>query len=226
METPARKRTWYLALAALAAFAVGATLSVHFLKRPAATSPPVLPVPKINGSVLPVPRALTPFTLVSSDGAPFSPKQFAGHWSFVYFGYTYCPDVCPLTLVELADVKKKLAKALPGLGEQYYFVSVDPARDTPKRMGEYVAYFDPTFHGLTGKGDQIAKFAHQLGAFYLKPSGQDEKSYVVSHSSTIAVLDPDGKFHAVFSSPHEAAQIVADFQKIVRRYRKMARPAS
>lgn len=224
MNAPRRNRIWLLALAAVAAFAVGGVLSIELMR----VSPPAPPpaVPKINGVVLPEPRPLTPFTLVASDGSAFAPDDFKGHWSLVYFGYTFCPDVCPLTMVELADVKQHLAEKLPDLGEQYYLVSVDPARDTPERMGEYVGYFDPEFHGLTGKDEEIGKFAQQVGAFYLKPSGQDAKSYVVSHSSTITVIDPEGKFHAVFSAPHEANQVAADFEKIVAHYSEPAAPKS
>lgn len=213
---------FYLPLA-LVAFLVGGVLSLRLMRAPPTSTPPV---PKINGVVLPEPKPLTPFELVAADGSAFTPESFKGHWSLVYFGYTYCPDVCPLTMVELADVKQRLLEKLPGLGEQYYLVSVDPARDTPKRMGEYVGYFDPEFHGLTGKDEEIAKFAQQVGAFYLKPSGQDAKSYVVSHSSTITVVDPDGRFHAVFSAPHTADQVSADFAKIVAHYRAIAAPKS
>ena len=223
MNATRRNRIWLAAGLALAAFVVGGVLSVQLMHvtPPADTAPAV---PKINGVVLPKPRPLTPFELVAADGSGFAPENFKGHWSLVYFGYTYCPDVCPLTMVELADVKQRLAAKLPNLGEQYYLVSVDPARDTPKRMGEYVAYFDPEFHGLTGKDEEIGKFAQQVGAYYLKPSGQSDKAYVVSHSSTITVIDPDGKFHAVFSAPHEANQVAEDFEKIVAHYRETAAP--
>jgi protein SCO1/2 len=218
-----RRKIWLLLPLAVAAFVAGGLLSVRLIRVPPATTPAV---PTINGTVLPEPRPLSPFELVAADGSAFTPKDFQGHWSFVYFGYTYCPDVCPLTMVELADVKQRLAKDVPGLGEQYYLVSVDPARDTPDRMGEYVGYFDPEFHGLTGKDDEISKFAKQVGAFYLKPSGQDQKSYVVSHSSTITVIDPEGRFHAVFSAPHQADQVAADFAKILAHYRETAAPKS
>ncbi len=224
MSEPRRNRIWLFVLPALAAFVVGGAISVRLMRTP--PPPPAPPVPKINGVVLPEPKPLTPFKLVASDHSAFAPDNFKGHWSFVYFGYTYCPDVCPLTMVELADVKRRLAGSLPDLGEQYYLVSVDPARDTPERMSEYVAYFDSEFHGLTGQDDEIGKFAQQVGAFYLKPSGQDKKSYVVSHSSTITVLDPEGRFHAVFSAPHTAEQVAADFEKIVAHYRQIHPPNS
>jgi protein SCO1/2 len=174
--------------------------------------------PEIGGYVLPQPRALDAFELVDETGARFVPRDFTGRWSFLYFGYTYCPDVCPLTLVELGEVKKKLAERTPGAAASFYFVSVDPDRDTPDRLREYVTYFDPEFRGLTGDPAQIAALAHAVGAVYFVQPGQSEKSYLVSHSSNIALLDPSGGLRAVFTAPHVAAQVADDFAAIFARY--------
>src|SRR5688572_258963 len=106
--------------------------------------------PEIGGYVLATPRELPAVELVDERDAPFRAGAFAGHWSFLYFGYTYCPDVCPLTLVELAELKKLLAANGVAESTRYYLVSVDPERDTPERLREYVAYFDSELRGLTG----------------------------------------------------------------------------
>ena len=95
-----------------------------------------------------------PSSSSTSTREPFRSADFAGHWSFLYFGYTYCPDVCPLTLVELASLEGQLAAERPAARIEYYLVSVDPQRDTPARLREYVAYFDPELprsHGLAGR---------------------------------------------------------------------------
>ena len=173
--------------------------------------------PRIHGYVLPQPHGLTPFKLVAADGNSFEPSAFAGHWSFVFFGYTYCPDVCPVTLVALAAAKKAIEQRFPNVPVECYFVSVDPARDTPERLHEYVGYFDPSFHGLTGEDAEIAKFAKQVGAVYFTPPGQGERNYLVSHSSNIVLLDPAGDVHAVFSAPHDPANLAADFATILAR---------
>lgn len=199
--------------------AVGAGIAANLSWRHAATAPP----PQIGGYVLPEPRSLGAFELVDETGAKFAPRDFAGRWSFLYFGYTYCPDVCPLALVELADVKKRLAERAPSARLSFFFVSVDPRRDTPERLHEYVAYFDPEFHGLTGEPAQIAALASAVGAVYFVEPGQDEKTYLVSHSSNIALLEPGGGLRAVFTSPHVAGQLADDFAAIFARYGAAAR---
>jgi protein SCO1/2 len=156
--------------------------------------------------------------LVDERGEAFAPPAFAGHWSFLYFGYTYCPDVCPLTLVELAALKKQLATELPSERSEYYLVSVDPQRDTPERLREYVAYFDPAFHGLTGSPAALAAFAAATETLVDVPAGQDSENYLVSHSSNVVLLDPQGALRAVFTPPHDPAQLAADFAKVAAHY--------
>jgi protein SCO1/2 len=210
-----RTRSSYAAAALLAALA-GAAAAV-FLTRENAEPPP-----QIGGYVLPEPRPLGSFELVDERGERFAPADFAGHWSFLYFGYTYCPDVCPLALVELANVKKLLAASAPGVAAEYYLVSVDPARDTAERLGEYVAYFDPSFHGVTGSLEALTTFANQAGAIFFVPEDQDHESYLVSHSSSIVLLDPDGRVYAIFSPPHAPEQVAADFAKVAAYHARTA----
>lgn len=207
----------FAAIAAAAALALGAGAYSWIAQRN------VPPLPEIGGFVLPEARALEDFALVDSAGQPFAPRDFAGHWSFLYFGYTYCPDVCPLSMLELSSLKELLATQAPGLAAEYYLVSVDPQRDTPDRLREYVTYFDPAFRGLTGDPAQIAAFAQAVGAIYFVPPGQDDESYVVSHTSNVTLLDPDGRLHAVFMAPHTPTLLAADFAKVLARYRALAR---
>lgn len=173
------------------------------------------PPPTIGGYVLAEPKALPPVALVDERGRAFSPADFAGRWSFLYFGYTYCPDVCPLTLVELATVKKSLAEQLPDTPTDYYLVSVDPKRDTPERLREYVTYFDAGFHGLTGSIDDLKSLTEKTGSVFFVPDDQSDDAYLVSHSSNITLLDPEGRLAAVFTSPHAPAQVAEDFARIV-----------
>jgi protein SCO1/2 len=178
------------------------------------------PLPEIGGFVLAEPRALD-FALVDSEGQPFGPHDFTGHWSFLYFGFTHCPDVCPLSLIELTELKKKLEAQAPDVAAEYFLVSVDPARDTPQVMKDYVTYFDPAFRGLTGEPEQVAELAKAVGAIYFVPPGQSSESYVVSHSSNVTLIDPQGRLHAVFTSPHTPQQLAEDFAKVLARYRKL-----
>ena len=195
-----------MAAAAVVALVVGAAVGRHVWQ----TEPP----PTIGGYVLTKPKALPPVTLVDEQGRAFRPADFAGRWSFLYFGYTYCPDVCPLTLIEFATLKKRLAEQLPGTATDYYLVSVDPRRDTPERLREYVTYFDPGFHGLTGPAEDLKSLAQQTDSVFFVPEDQSD-GYLVTHSSNIALIDTDGNLAAVFKSPHEPAQLAADFGLIV-----------
>jgi protein SCO1/2 len=205
-------RSWVLTLAAAAAaLLLGAGAALYWWRGTA-------PLPEIGGYVLPVPQALPAVSLVDEHGQPFAPTDFAGHWSFLYFGYTYCPDVCPLALIELANLKKRLAVESPGTATEYYLVSVDPARDAPERLQEYVTYFDPSFRGLTGSVTDLTLLAKQTGSVFFVPEGQDPGSYLVSHSSNIALLDPEGRLYAVFTSPHAPAQLAEDFGKVLGYY--------
>ncbi|MEO8464403.1 MAG: SCO family protein [Gammaproteobacteria bacterium] len=200
-------RRWLIVIAATTAALIGGVVGRQYWQTE--------PVPKIGGYVLPSPRALPPVALVDEQGRAFGPADFAGHWSFLYFGYTYCPDVCPLTLVELANLKKALAEQLPDTPTDYYLVSVDPARDTPERLREYVTYFDAGFHGLTGSLDDLKSLTQQTGSVFFIPEGQPDDAYLVSHSSNIALVDPAGHLAAVFTSPHAPKQLAADFAHIV-----------
>lgn len=174
--------------------------------------------PEIGGYVLDTPRGLPELSLVDANGNAVSEKDFLGDWSFVYFGYTYCPDVCPLSLVELSRVKRAFADALPSISDRYYLVSVDPQRDTPERLHEYVTYFDPEFRGLSGDDDDLAKFALAAAVVYEVPESPADQNYLVGHTSSVTVIDPQGRVYAIFTQPHTAAQITADFPHILEYY--------
>jgi len=176
---------------------------------------PPAPPPSIGGFVFPEPRELPAVELVDENGALFTPRQFAGRWSFVYFGYTYCPDVCPLAMIELAALKDRLATEQPEATADYYLVSVDPQRDTPERLREYVHYFDPTFHGLTGSPDAISALAKAAEALFFVPPNQGPENYLVSHSNNFVLVNPRGELEAIFTPPHSPAQLAADFAAIV-----------
>lgn len=204
----ARTATVAAAAAALA-LGFGAWLVLNFLK-----SAPL----EIDGYVLSTPRDLPAVELVDEHGEPFRPHDFVGHWSLLYFGYTYCPDVCPLTLVELTKVKLELAADGFSEPSAYYFVSVDPRRDTPARLREYVAYFDPELRGLTGSAAALEALAQATDTVFDVPDDSAGDNYLVSHSSNVVLLGPHGRVHAVFSAPHDPTRVAQDFTKIVERY--------
>lgn len=140
-----------------------------------------------------------PFTLVDGDGKTVTDQDFRGKWMLIYFGYTFCPDVCPTSLTVVAGALDKLApaqldKVTPIL------VTVDPARDTPPVMKDYAAAFHPKMVGLTGSEDQIAAVKKAYKVYAARAKGGDEQTYTVDHSSILYLVGPDGRFVAHF--PH------------------------
>jgi protein SCO1/2 len=200
-------------MAGIAAGAMALGVAAWLLLAARAPAPPA-----IGGYLVSPPRALPAVELVDDNGAPFRTADFAGRWSFLYFGYTYCPDVCPLTLVELANLRRTLAAERVDARAEYYLVSVDPKRDTPARLREYVAYFDAELRALTGAPSDLAALARATETLFDVPEGADGEHYLVSHSSNVVLLDPRGRLHAVFTPPQTAGALAADFTKVVALY--------
>ncbi len=179
-------------------------------------------LPAISGTLFPEPREIENFTLIDQDGQPFHRDRFLGKWTFLYFGYTYCPDVCPLTLSELAKVQQQLARKNLDQDTAYMLISVDPQRDTPQRLGEYTRYFNPKFLGSTGTPDELSKLARQFGVIYMRsPDPENKANYSIDHSSTVLLIDPNAHLHAVFTPPQTPEAIISDFIKIRAYYQLM-----
>ncbi|MFO1349376.1 MAG: SCO family protein [Gammaproteobacteria bacterium] len=159
--------------------------------------------------------ALADFILIDQDGAPFTRAELQGRWTFLYFGYMFCPDACPLTLAELAKTRRKLmAQGVDG-DIAYRFVSVDPARDTPAGLKQYVASFDPRFGAATGARGEIDRLTAQLGVYYQINKPEENKDYYfVDHSSSVILINPDARLQAVLNPPHGPQQLAEDFLKI------------
>lgn len=155
------------------------------------------------------PRAV-PFTLIDQDGRPRTDEDFRGRWVLVYFGYTYCPDVCPTTLAVMANTLGQLGTQADRVVP--VFVSVDPTRDTPAVLKSYLASFGLRFVGLTGKPDAIAKLAHAYGVYFQKHPLAGG-NYSVDHTSAIYLLDPDGRFVKIYADQDGANAIAADLKK-------------
>jgi len=131
------------------------------------------------------------FRLVDHNGQPRTLEDFRGKVVVVFFGFTHCPDVCPTTLAELARAVKQLGP--DGERVQVLMVTVDPERDTPEVLKEYVTALDPRFVGLTGDPDAIARTAREFKVFYQKSPGATPETYSVDHSSGSYVFDPKGR---------------------------------
>jgi len=183
------------------------------------------PVDLTTGTFLPLRQALPDFSLIDQQGRTFGSANLRGHWSFLFFGYTNCPDLCPTTLTTLAAMQKRLRAAKAPVLPQVIFVSVDAKRDTPAQLAKYVPYFDPEFIGLTA-ADQpsIDAVAKKLGiSVIIRPA--PDGNYTVDHSGAILVVDPGGRLSAVLGGPFGAEALQGDFQRIVAARGNLAGPA-
>lgn len=174
--------------------------------------------PDIHGIYLSKPDFVMPFALTQTDGKPFTDQNLQGQWSLVFFGFTYCPDICPTTLAMLNAVMLKLDETHPDMARpQVVFVSVDPERDNLAQLDRYTHYFNPDFVGITGHETQLKTFARQMGVVFDKvsidPKHPDE--YLMEHSTSIALINPKGGVQAIFTSPHDVDTLADDISKVV-----------
>ena len=176
------------------------------------------PATPVAAMVLPQPDAVPDFSLLDQHGKAIDRSVFAGHWNLVFFGFTHCPDICPTTLQLMAAAKSKLAESGQAPLPRIVLVSVDPERDTPDIIGAYVDYFGPGNLGITGSLEEIDRLTSGLGIYYQKQPANGD-NYVVDHSAAVLVIDPEGRFSALFSGPHTVENFVHDLPLIMRGVR-------
>jgi len=167
---------------------------------------------RLNGAVVfETPRRFDDFALRNQKGEPFTREDFVGQWSLVFFGFTHCPDICPTTMAELDRLVSKLPDDI-AKETQVVLVSLDPARDTPEVLSEYVGYFDPNFIGVTGDFLTLRRFANQVNVAFNKVTVGDD--YTVDHSGNIVLINPRGDYHGFFKPPFELAKLKATYSSI------------
>ena len=160
-----------------------------------------------------------PFTLVNGDGKTVTDSDFRGKWMLIYFGYTFCPDVCPTALSTVTGAMDKLP---PAQADKItpMFITVDPARDTPEVVKGYAEAFHPRMVGLTGSAEQIdaVKKAYKVYGQRAKATGKgdDDATYTVDHSSILYLIGPDGRFAAHFPHGTTVDQLAASLAKQVK----------
>jgi len=175
------------------------------------TQPPVQ-TSGIEGLYYPQTKPIKAFELVDYDAQPFTLANLEGQWSLLFFGYTHCPDICPMTLNVLKGVKQALnAHPAAAAATQYVFVSVDGQRDTPELLKGYVTYFDPSFIGATGERDAVNALTRQLGVVYFEVPGATPENYLVDHSSAILLVNPNAELVGIFSAPHTVEDIATRY---------------
>jgi len=160
-------------------------------------------------------KSVPTFSLLDVNGDAITEDVFDGEWSIAFFGFTHCPDVCPITLSVVKDALAKLETESVPL-PQTMFVSVDPNRDTPEILKKYLGFFDESFIGITGELNAILQFTKSLGIVTAFTANEDDpSSYDVDHTASMLLIDPEGRLRAKFSAPHTSDTIVSDYTTIL-----------
>ena len=175
----------------------------------------------ISGFELPEPKPLQASSLHTHSGTPFSTKDFGGRWSWVFFGFTNCPDVCPTTLADLRRVRTTINAARDTMPTRVLFVTIDPARDTDARLAEYATRFGPGVTAINGSAEAIKKFADQFRVKYeIAASGKTTKGgYLFDHTASVSLVGPDARLYAVFTLPLRTQTVAEDALKIHAKHR-------
>ncbi|MCK6412644.1 MAG: SCO family protein [Azonexus sp.] len=202
-----KEKTQERLLALVAAILVAAVLGLALFWQP--------DIPEI-----PMPRASVPsggdFVLQSADG-PVDLRDFRGRLTLVYFGYTFCPDVCPTSLAATSEGLKQLTPD-EAARVAMLFVSVDPERDTPARLKEYAQFFHPGIIGVTGKPEELAGIARRYGAFYAREAiATAGDGYVVDHTSDTYVVGPDGRLLGKIGHATPPGEVVATIRNYLKQ---------
>lgn len=203
-------RTTLLVLAAAVAAGLGLLLARHVFGPATPIGPPLKALHRVDP-----PRDVPAFTLRQSDGTPLVNGELKGHWTLVFLGFTHCPDVCPTTLAELARAQKDWASLPETTRPRILFVSVDPDRDTPDRVGEYAHAFHRDTIAATADVPTLERFARSIGLVFAKSSpapGAPADAYAVDHSATLVALDPQGRMAGILQPPLDPSAIASDLR--------------
>lgn len=198
------RKNIYLTVGVCLAFAVVLLLGfIYKLSQPRILSDHEMR--EYGAMVLPTPRHFSEFRLEDHRGEPFTPEDLEGKWTLIFFGFSHCPDVCPTTMGTLARVYREL-EPREQQDLQVLMVTVDPERDTPEKLAQYVPYFHPDFIGVTGDRYELLNLATQLSVVYNKvPLEGDD--YTMDHSGNIVIINPKGDYHGFFRPPFEEGSL-------------------
>ena len=161
-------------------------------------------------------RNIRDFELINTDNKPFSQEDFIGKWNLIFFGFSFCPDICPITMSLLAKVQSSLETDEKNKVD-FFMVTVDPERDSPATLRMYLDNFSKTFIGLTGTLDQIYNFSTQVNAPFSPVLNQEGSHYTVDHSGNIILINPEGKLAGIFKMPHNQKNVTVAISDLINR---------
>ncbi len=164
-------------------------------------------------------RALPQFELVDHRRQKLTTAELEGQWSLMFFGYTHCPDICPASLQTMNEMVQAIDDSDVSSALQVYFVSVDPERDSPEILADYVAYFNPDFTGASAELEKLTPLTRSLGiAHALRNKTEGNPAYDVDHSAAIVLINPRAEYAGLFGAPHDAQAMARDMTLIIERY--------
>jgi len=169
---------------------------------------------QFKGTIMPAAIPAPDFTLTNAEGQEVQLSDYEDKIVLLYFGYTFCPDVCPTSMSDLKQVQNKLDES--GEKIQAIMVTVDPERDTPEKIAEFAEHFHPTFIGLSGTQEEIDAAAEGYGVYYEKHEGTAATGYLVDHTARIFVIEPDGTYRLSFAFGTPVDDIVSDLRLLLR----------
>jgi protein SCO1/2 len=169
---------------------------------------------QFKGTFMPTPIPAPDFALTNAAGETVHLNDYEGKIVLLYYGYTFCPDICPTTLSELSKVQRELDDE--GEKIQVLMVTVDPERDTPEKLEQYVTHFHPDFVGLSGTKEEIDAAGEGFGIFYEKEEGTEATGYLVNHTARVFVVDPQGNYQLSFAYGTPVEDIIHDLRLLMR----------
>ena len=170
----------------------------------------------LTGKILTRPMELDNFELIDQNNQTFNSESLKGNWTILFFGYTNCPDVCPTTIYKLAEVKNDVNQNLPSKNFNTVLVTLDPDRDTPERLDEYIGYFDESMLGVTGTYKNIQSFSSNLSVFFQRIN--KDGGYDFNHTASIFVFNQDGSLFATMSPATSVSELRDDFYTILNNF--------
>jgi protein SCO1/2 len=160
-------------------------------------------------------RALHDFNLTNHHNEPMTNADLKGKWTLAFVGYTFCPDICPVTLAEINKIYPELKQSVTTTPLQIWFLSVDPKRDTTERLKEYIDYFNEEFVASSGPHDQLFPLVRSMGMMYAMSDDADNPNYLVDHSASIVVINPDGNVVGRFKPKQQLGKLsISDMDEL------------
>lgn len=207
-QAASRRRLIVISLAALALLVASMLLSLQRdgLDRTALNRAGIV--------LLEPPREVPELGLQDQHGQPWGVEQRLGRWHLLFFGYTYCPDICPSTLADLRLLRAELPAELAGQ-IRIGLVSVDPWRDTPEQLRDYLRFFDPDFLGLSGTPEQLRQLTRALSVAWIEPD-RSQPDYLVDHSGQVVLIDPRGRYAGFIRPPFDAERLAPPLLEVLR----------